>query len=356
MNSLTQPRAAKSGLLIDESPLVLLPTLAVIIGDRRAIALQQIHYWLDLNQKAESKSGKPFHFRDGRWWTYNTYQQWHETCFPFWTPRLIRKIFTELEDLGVVLSAQFDQGKGNPVKWYTIDYEALDRLEQEHRDLVTQNVDGLTESDTGLSESVASIYTETSNTDYQSKTSKSMDKRLASQNAARPFPEKSGEAKQGGEGQNHSPVKPEVQKSGTPAKGSENQRSAAAPRQKWTPAEGIDVDRQGWLKLPATNSATPADKTRLSRAKANAVRWMQYWLCEQGIREIELDVDEDGFEVVRHLNDTETLDDAFGRGGSLPLRLLRTLAYEQGLVSQEEFNSTLEEAFWDSWHDMAIAA
>ena len=182
-------------------------------------------------------------------------------------------------------------------------------------------------------------------------------KRLEDQNARRPFSENSGEAKQGGEAeQQHSPGQQKDRKHNTPPTGSGSKSPAAAPRQKWTPAEGIDVDRQGWLRLPATNSASPADKMRLSRAKALATEQMQYWLCEQGIREIELEEDDAGVIWVRHLNDTETATDAFAPTGNLPLRLLRTLAYDQGLISQEEFNSTFEECFWDSWHDTALAA
>ena len=51
-----------SKLLIDENPLVLLPSLAVKIGLNQAIVIQQIHYWLQASKtKINNKK-----------WVYNT--------------------------------------------------------------------------------------------------------------------------------------------------------------------------------------------------------------------------------------------------------------------------------------------
>ena len=52
--------------LINEPPLVLLPSLATAIGLNEALMLQQIQYWL-------SRSDKEI---DGRYWIYNTYEAW----------------------------------------------------------------------------------------------------------------------------------------------------------------------------------------------------------------------------------------------------------------------------------------
>ena len=59
-------------ILFDKHPVVLDKHMATIIGLNEAIILQQVHYWLELNKK----EGKNFH--KGRYWTYNTYEEWHE--------------------------------------------------------------------------------------------------------------------------------------------------------------------------------------------------------------------------------------------------------------------------------------
>jgi hypothetical protein len=50
------------------NPLVILPTLAMKIGFREAIILQQVHYWLT----------KSLHIIEGRRWIYNTYKDWQK--------------------------------------------------------------------------------------------------------------------------------------------------------------------------------------------------------------------------------------------------------------------------------------
>ncbi|MCP6757123.1 replication protein RepO, partial [Klebsiella pneumoniae] len=55
-------------LLINEPPLQVLPSLAKAIGLNEALILQQIHYWL--NPKHNQNLFK------GRYWVYNTYEQW----------------------------------------------------------------------------------------------------------------------------------------------------------------------------------------------------------------------------------------------------------------------------------------
>lgn len=55
-----------SSLLIDEHPLVVLPSLAKEIGLNEAIMMQQIHFWIN----------KRKHFKDGKYWVYNTYDGW----------------------------------------------------------------------------------------------------------------------------------------------------------------------------------------------------------------------------------------------------------------------------------------
>jgi len=110
-------------LLIDENPLVLLPNLAKEIGLNQAVILQQIHYWLTIIQRKKDIS----HFLEDRWWVYNSYKEWQDDNFPFWSVSTIQRIMLDLEKSGLILATQPHKDKWDHTKWYTIDYDALER-------------------------------------------------------------------------------------------------------------------------------------------------------------------------------------------------------------------------------------
>lgn len=114
-----------SVLLINEPPLQVLPSLAIIIGLNEALVLQQVHYWIQ-----PSRNRNTF---DNRCWVYNTYEQWREQ-FPFWSKSTISRTILNLESMGVLLSRE----SGGRFKYYTIDYESLQRI-HEHKDASSQN-------------------------------------------------------------------------------------------------------------------------------------------------------------------------------------------------------------------------
>ncbi|HMA37370.1 MAG TPA: hypothetical protein VKY74_23155 [Chloroflexia bacterium] len=111
------PDPAASKLLLDEPPLIVLPSLAAMIGLPEAIMLQQIHYWL-------RTAGKP---RDGRLWIYNSYPQW-VTQMPFWTPDTIRRVLQRLRTRGLILTGNYNRLAIDRTIWYTIDYAAVAAL------------------------------------------------------------------------------------------------------------------------------------------------------------------------------------------------------------------------------------
>ena len=106
-------------LLIDDQPLQVLPSLAEAIGLNEALILQQIH-WLLLRSKKEFK---------GKHWVFNTYEEWQEKHFRFFSVSTIRRTINHLEELNLLISStEFNQMKVDKTKWYTIKYEALDNL------------------------------------------------------------------------------------------------------------------------------------------------------------------------------------------------------------------------------------
>ncbi len=107
-----------SKLLINEPPLQVLPSLAMLVGLNEAIVLQQLYYWLQISQNEH----------EGYRWVYNTYKQWRENNFPFWSEQTIQRIFTSLESQGVVVSRRLNAQDWNQRKWYRIDFDALNEL------------------------------------------------------------------------------------------------------------------------------------------------------------------------------------------------------------------------------------
>ena len=100
-----------NGLLLDEYPLIVIPSLAKEIGLNEAIVLQQVHYWL-------KSSGKK---RDGRKWIYNTYDEWLEQ-FPFWSKNTLIRTVEKLEKSGILITGNYNTTKQNGTPSITTDY------------------------------------------------------------------------------------------------------------------------------------------------------------------------------------------------------------------------------------------
>jgi hypothetical protein len=162
----------KKHLLIDEYPLLVLPSLAKTIGLNEAIALQQLHYWLDM-----PKVGVEM---DGERWIYNTYEEWRKDNFPFWSVRTVERTFKNLERDGLVISMQtrtYDRKKyyrihyDNLAAWTMTDCPPPDRqggsieddkvaasLTETTTDITQENKDNLIETLQALSVSIFSNY------------------------------------------------------------------------------------------------------------------------------------------------------------------------------------------------------
>lgn len=113
-----------------------------------AIVLQQIHYWVEINKKANKN------FVDGKYWTYNTIKQWAEQ-FSFWSEKTTQRILADLEKRGIIISGVYNSSKFLRTKWYTIDYAKLDSQIKIHLDKKSEstlgqidqmNLENLTES------------------------------------------------------------------------------------------------------------------------------------------------------------------------------------------------------------------
>ncbi|WP_099361195.1 DnaD domain protein [Fredinandcohnia onubensis] len=107
-------------ILLNERPLIVVPTLAKLLGTNESIILQQIHYWLQRSK----------HIKLDRKWVYLTYDQLVEQI-PFISKSTIRRTIVKLENKGYLTSQNFNRLKLDKTKWYTINYENLNELKDE---------------------------------------------------------------------------------------------------------------------------------------------------------------------------------------------------------------------------------
>jgi DnaD/phage-associated family protein len=107
----------------EENVMIFQPKLAQLLGLNETIILNQIHYWL--KKKKNIIDGKP--------WVYNTYENWQEQIC-FLSVSTIKKTIKKMEIMGIVVAANFNRSKIDKTKWYTIDYEAVEKLYETETD------------------------------------------------------------------------------------------------------------------------------------------------------------------------------------------------------------------------------
>lgn len=104
--------------LFDSHPIVVDRELAKVFGLNEAIVLQQLNYWLN---------GKSAKLINGRKWIYNSYKQWQKDNFPFWSLATVRRAIENCEKKGLIITGNFNKAGFDKTKWYSIDYEMVDK-------------------------------------------------------------------------------------------------------------------------------------------------------------------------------------------------------------------------------------
>lgn len=147
-----------SKLLLDDKPLIILPSLANTVGLNEAIILQQLHYWLGISTNR----------KEGETWVYNTYDDWHEQ-FPFWSVSTIRRTITKLEKQKLIIIGKFNKLAIDNTKWYRIDYNQLESMNrpsvQNEQTMWSKRTDDLLNLNTPLPESTSENTTESTKRD-----------------------------------------------------------------------------------------------------------------------------------------------------------------------------------------------
>ncbi len=110
-------------LLLNESPLIQLHSLALKIGLNEAIFLQQLHYWI-------LKSSTNF---DGKNWVYRTSKEW-EKEFPFWSNSTIKRVINSLKKSRIL-----EVKRVYPHIYYAINEEKIGKSEAQSEPSKVQN-------------------------------------------------------------------------------------------------------------------------------------------------------------------------------------------------------------------------
>ncbi len=129
-----------NNLLIDDYPILVLPTLATEIGLNEAIVLQQMHYWLKNSN----------HNYDGKRWIYNSYKEW-EQHFPFWSNATIRRTISSLEKQELLFVGNYNKAGFDKTKWYSIDYSKIEgvskRVAQNEQTSCSKRANGVAQNE-----------------------------------------------------------------------------------------------------------------------------------------------------------------------------------------------------------------
>jgi hypothetical protein len=115
-------------LLIDEYPLMVLPTFAKKIGLKNAIFVQQIHFLTQTKQQ----NNDIYTYKNGNMWVYNTINEWHKNYFSFMSKSTLKRVIKNCEKEGYIISTdEFNKSEYDKTKWYRINYEKISKIQKE---------------------------------------------------------------------------------------------------------------------------------------------------------------------------------------------------------------------------------
>jgi hypothetical protein len=337
-----------SNLLIAEHPLLVLPTLAQFLGINEAIVLQQVQYWLSINEKGSKQD----HFIDGRWWCWNTVEDWHKQ-FTWISLSTLNRILAKLEGLGILDTACYNKSKMNRTKWYSINHEELDRLFSAF--CQADNMGSVTPTECIVETRQNDLYTEITHsetTDPEIEHKLCAPRTSSKRSAGKAFHETQcrGLTVDSVQDKEPEPAEPTVDSSPVKTSNCEDpkipQRTRSVPRilqkKKTAIAPALEFDKDGWLQLPKGSG--------FARARAIATRLIQESLVDL-LEYLDWVEDEETGELLIENTKTDEIAPpsiALDKKGGLALRALRGYAVAHAELSQCDFNSDLQDAFDDA--------
>lgn len=169
-------------ILSTQSNLVINSELAVKIGLNEAVVLRQIYYWLEINEKLKRN------YHDGKYWSYNTMENWRKENFPWWSTKTVERAFKNLVNSGLVITGNYNKDSRDRTKWYSIDEDVLEKILKDTVEISTsdcpcanrQNDEMHTDNSTGALPETTCREHYTENTDKDCTLSSTEEKTLPS--------------------------------------------------------------------------------------------------------------------------------------------------------------------------------
>lgn len=115
---------------------------SVLGGADEAVIVKKIFDWCSYNKRKKSKQ----HFKDGWYWTYNSYESWQKEL-DWISPRTLRRLFKKLEALEVICSEKHKSYMNNHTKWYRINPEGFCKLLKNTNQQSTETDSNIDESE-----------------------------------------------------------------------------------------------------------------------------------------------------------------------------------------------------------------
>jgi hypothetical protein len=125
-------------LLLNEKPLMVLPSLAKLIGINGSIAVQQIHWFVEI--KEEHSDDRTLY--QGFLWCKYSLKQWQDKL-QWMTVDGISRMFARLETQNIIVSCQPDSNRRDQTKWYRVNYEGLSKFERPLKSTIKGDVEQL---------------------------------------------------------------------------------------------------------------------------------------------------------------------------------------------------------------------
>ena len=345
----------KKSLLADEYPMLVYPALAHRIGPDAAMVLQQLNFWLNNFELAGNETMN----REGRWWVFNTVSDWQAKQFTWWSVRKVEVILQDLEKMGLITTKKFYSYKWDQKKWYSVNYDAvlmladldIAFLDWKMPDLVkylAQVLGG--QKSLKPSKTASNIICGIEGTDYGlSRTQNMVDdlketKKIDKSKRLKHIDSVSGETTGSNvlEGLEES-KKEEAMPTGSVSNQKENPDNCGAdendshsqnskpepPIKNWNLSVPVGVDSQGYIQFPSMKNIDPRIKHEVSQVLWKVYREAQFHVVEEWIDDERIEIYEDeeaGETMITDKDGDWTEEEAFGKNGQLPLRLLRNIA------------------------------
>lgn len=113
-----------NSLIIGKNPIYIDEEIATVFGLTEAIIIQKIWYWMKISRESKDQEIRETHFKDGRWWTYQSLDDWCK-ALPFISRMTIRRHLEKLEKLGVIVTGEYNKMRIDRTKWYSVNDDVI---------------------------------------------------------------------------------------------------------------------------------------------------------------------------------------------------------------------------------------